>query len=234
MALSNVDSLLPKIPGLRSSEVEPAYKRSKRKYNKQIIINVDPEIPDKSCTVDMTNVTAEQMTRAVNAAKLVTDGNYKEQATQTYRELAKIVAEKNKPTALEPIAVSTEYLPAYNPPRSSPLSVTPVQHSPVVPTQVPAAPIHNLPQIPVEFEMHGWGKLQMNYHSIVKNECLLVLAWDINCYAGMKFFPPVAAEPMLVRVGNTEFSVFSYGNTFRHNGYEYCLLVIDDEHQSEG
>ncbi len=250
MPIANVDDVLPKIPGLKSSEVEPAHTKSKRRSNKKIIINVDPEFPGKSCSVDMTNVTPEQMDQAVKAAKLIAGGDQKEQAVQTYKELAKIVEASKQPVRVRDDSPK-RIIPPLDTPAMDPnasvvvrssecYTAVPVSQLPVVTPPMVTIPTPVQPPTPckallkVEFEMYGWGKLHMNYHSVVKNECLLVLCWDTNDYHGYKFFPPAATEPMIVRIGDCEYSVFSYGNTFKHDHWEYCLLVIDKEHQGEG
>jgi hypothetical protein len=104
------------------------------------------------------------------------------------------------------------------------------QQAPPVPLVRPTE-VSVPPNTKVTFEMEGWGTFEANYHEVIKNDCLLVLVYDTRYKGGMKFFPQASKNLIAISVDGTDtiYFVNSYGNRFEHAGYEYCILVIDQE-----
>ncbi len=99
------------------------------------------------------------------------------------------------------------------------------------PTQMIISP----PATKVTFEMAQWGTFEAMYHEVIRNDCLLVLVYNTKFKDGMKFMPQATEQPLAVKIDGSDkvYFVYSYGNKFEHAGYEYCILVIDQEANSE-
>jgi hypothetical protein len=55
--------------------------------------------------------------------------------------------------------------------------------------------------------------------------------YDTRFKLGGKFFPPATDKIMAVKVDGTDkvYFVHSYGTRFQHGGFDYCMLVIDQD-----
>jgi hypothetical protein len=89
------------------------------------------------------------------------------------------------------------------------------------------------PETRVTFEIEGWGEFEAMYHEVIKNDCVLVLVFDTRFKGGGKYFPPATDKLMAVKVDGQQnvYFVNSYGTRFQHGGYEYCMLVIDQDNE---
>lgn len=89
------------------------------------------------------------------------------------------------------------------------------------------------PSTKVIFEVDGWGMFESVYHEVIRNDCLLVLVYDLRFKAGLKYFPPATDKLLAAKVDDSVFFVHSFGNTFKHGDFEYCLLIIDQDAKIE-
>jgi len=127
-------------------------------------------------------------------------------------------------------------LPQAPEPAPAPVPATPrqdVSPVPVVPqpVEVPAAaPDKRL----VVLFGGAMGELETYYHDIFRAGVQLVLCWDTR-YKGQRYRPSPGDEPLHMRVGQDEepFTVLSKGLSFKHHGYEYTILLIDEVTHAE-
>jgi hypothetical protein len=169
------------------------------------------------------NPTNMQPTTGLKAPPVRMVDEYGVEVVDEAPELEMIEQPKAKPAFRDQ---STKPAPA----RRVSISGPPVQQQ-ALPAMANGVP----PNTNVTFEMKGWGTFSAAYHEVIKNDCLLVLVYDTRFKGGMKFFPQTTDNTIAVSIeGNPNvFFVNSYGNRFEHAGYEYCILVIDQENSAE-
>lgn len=208
-----------------------------------ITVHVDPDIKGQSISLDAAAFNKE----ILNAATDEVDAMGVDPAIRasTIMMVAARIAKDGQAvkTAAAPAPVQTpvQYVPAptpiwhdpsaervsYQPPRdtrgplqilSSPLAHAPVELGPVEPTQG------------VYFEIEHFGTQEAYYHAVVRAGKFLILALQER-YKGHRYMPGNIASQIGVAVeGWTDVFIVQATNIkFKHNGYEYCVLMIDKE-----
>lgn len=97
------------------------------------------------------------------------------------------------------------------------------------------------PLTQVTFELPNGGQFECAYHEVLIEKQNLVLLLDHNHFMQMKYFPPKTDEPLAmcvhgdgVRKPDRLFLCHTTGIRFRHQNFEYCLLLIEEEKDLSG
>lgn len=97
-----------------------------------------------------------------------------------------------------------------------------------------------VPMRQVTFELPGGGQFEVVYHQIVLEKNNLILVLDHRHFMQMKYFPPSVEEPIAVLLhqhGNQPEHLLlchTTGIRFRHEHYEYCVLLVEEEKDMQG
>lgn len=203
--------------------------------HKPRLVNIDPDYPSRACVVDLSKISKEVVEEAYKRAKSDKNliGKQSEIASAVYRSLA-VSNELLKPAkpidssgvVLSP-SVSKRFSDDKDKVQSDMLKVTKQE------TQTDSV---NVPSITVLFKFKDFGNFEANYHNVIINKHLLILVYDNNFRHGLKFTPPCSSKSFDVEIQypdscnkNLNLTVNFYGTKFKHNNYEYILLLEDLE-----
>ncbi len=208
--------------------------------HKPRLVHIDPHLKGESCIVDLSKVNQTSMNKAMKEAAKnpATQNDLSLFAAQVYQNLA---IDEQEDTTMKEELISSAVTPRIKKAHITNAHIanavedfedpfeTPIQQGYQKQAKSKFKKAELAPSVQVTFATEGWGVFEASYHAVIRNDCLLVLCWAEEHKGAIKFFPPCTDKKLKVTVEGDELYVHSLGNKFKHNGYEYCILVIDGE-----